>query len=81
MPGYVALLVAIAAQRHRVPDPVVGGPEGFEDVVASINPISDDQPDTPPQWSVTFGVDDADAISAKATELGGNVIAAPFDAP
>ena len=24
-----------------------GGPEGFEDVVASINPIPDDQPDTP----------------------------------
>jgi hypothetical protein len=58
-----------------------GAPAEFVDVVASINPIPDDQPDTPPHWSVTFGVDDADAIAAKAAELGGRVIAAPFDAP
>jgi predicted enzyme related to lactoylglutathione lyase len=58
-----------------------GGPKGFEDVVASINPIADDQPDTPAHWSVTFGVDDADATAAKAAELGGKVIAPPFDAP
>jgi predicted enzyme related to lactoylglutathione lyase len=58
-----------------------GAPAEFVDVVASINPIPDDQPDTPPHWSVTFGVDDADEIAAKAAELGGRVIAAPFDAP
>jgi uncharacterized protein len=58
-----------------------GAPEGFEDVVASINPIADDQPDTPAHWSVTFAVDDADATAAKATELGGRVIVPPFDAP
>jgi predicted enzyme related to lactoylglutathione lyase len=58
-----------------------GAPKGFEDVVASINPIPDDQPGTPAHWSVTFGVDDADATAAKATELGGRVIVAPFDAP
>jgi predicted enzyme related to lactoylglutathione lyase len=58
-----------------------GGPPGFEDVVASINPIPDDQPDTPAHWSVTFAVDDADAAAAKATELGGTVIVPPFDAP
>jgi uncharacterized protein len=57
------------------------GAPGFEDVVASINPIPDDQPDTPPHWSVTFAVDDADAIAAKATELGAEVIVPPFDAP
>jgi uncharacterized protein len=56
-------------------------PEGFEDVVGSINPIPDDQPGTPPHWSVTFAVNDADAAAAKATELGGKVIAPPFDAP
>lgn len=56
-------------------------PAGFEDVVASINPIPDDQPDTPAHWSVTFAVDDADATAAKATELGGNVIVPPIDAP
>jgi uncharacterized protein len=51
-----------------------GAPEGFEDAVGSINPIADDQPDTPAHWSVTFAVDDADATAAKATELGGKVI-------
>jgi uncharacterized protein len=56
-------------------------PARFEDVVGSINPIPDDQPDTPPHWSVTFAVDDADATGAKAAELGGNVIVPPFDAP
>jgi hypothetical protein len=56
-------------------------PEGFEDVVASINPIADDLPETPAHWNVTFAVDDADAIAAKATKLGGKVIVPPFDAP
>ena len=59
----------------------VGGPEGFEDVVASINPIPAEEPDTPPHWSVTFATDDADATAAKAGELGGKVIAEPFDGP
>ena len=58
-----------------------GGPAGFEDVVASINPIAADRADTQPHWSVTFGVDDADAAAAKATELGGTAIVEPFDAP
>jgi predicted enzyme related to lactoylglutathione lyase len=56
-------------------------PEGFEDVVANLTPIPDDQPDIAAHWDVTFAVDDADATAAKATELGGAVIVAPFDAP
>jgi predicted enzyme related to lactoylglutathione lyase len=56
-------------------------PKGFEDVVASINPIPDDQPDTRAHWSVTFAAADADATAAKATELDGRVIVPPFDAP
>ena len=59
----------------------MGGPSGFEDVVASLNPIADDQPDVPAHWSVTFATDDADATAAKAAELGGRLIAEPFDAP
>jgi predicted enzyme related to lactoylglutathione lyase len=59
----------------------VDAPAGFEDVVASITPIPDDQPDVPAHWDVTFAVDDADATAAKATELGGKVIVPPFDAP
>jgi predicted enzyme related to lactoylglutathione lyase len=64
--------------RQRIAEMGVGG---FEDVVASINPIAEDQHDTPAHWSVTFAVDDADATAAKATELGGRVIAPPVDAP
>ena len=80
LPGYGDHLETIhPGIRKQVEE--TGGPKGFEDVVAAINPISDDQPDTPPHWSVTFGVDDADEVAAKATELGGKVLAPPFDAP
>jgi predicted enzyme related to lactoylglutathione lyase len=57
------------------------GAPGFEDVVASIDPIGDDRRDVPAHWSVTFAIDDADAIAARAAELGGRVLAPPFDAP
>jgi predicted enzyme related to lactoylglutathione lyase len=59
----------------------MGGPEGFIDVVAALNPIAEDDHDTPAHWSVTFGVDDAPATAARASELGGQVVAGPFDAP
>jgi uncharacterized protein len=65
--------------RKRIAE--VGAPPGFEDVVASLNPIPQDQPDVPAHWAVTFAVDDADAVAAKTEELGGTVIVAPFDAP
>jgi predicted enzyme related to lactoylglutathione lyase len=55
-----------------------GAPAGFEDAVAAMNLITDDQP---AHWSLTFGVDDADATAATATELGGTVVVPPFDAP
>ena len=57
------------------------GVPGFEDVVASLNPLAADQPDVPAHWSVTFATDDADATARKAAELGGTVLAPPFDAP
>jgi predicted enzyme related to lactoylglutathione lyase len=65
--------------RKRVAE--FGGSTGFEDVVASINPLEDDQPDVPPHWGVTFAVDDADAVAKTAAELGGTVVVPPFDAP
>ncbi|HZO78221.1 MAG TPA: VOC family protein [Solirubrobacteraceae bacterium] len=58
-----------------------GAPAGFEDVVATLNPITDGQAEVPVHWSVTFAVDDADATASRAAELGGRVIVAPFDAP
>jgi uncharacterized protein len=42
------------------------GAVGFEDVVASINPIPAEQPHVPAHWSVTFMIDDADAIAETA---------------
>ncbi len=35
--------------------------------------------DGPARWSVDFWVDDADALAARAPELGGGVVVAPFD--
>ena len=55
----------------------LGAPDRFEDVVASVTVDAD----TPPHWGVTFAVDDADAIAARTTELGGEVLVPPFDAP
>lgn len=59
----------------------MGAPERFEDVVASLELMAGDEPDASPHWSVTFGVDDADTIAARAPELGGKVLVPPFDAP
>lgn len=56
----------------------MGAPDRFWEVVATISRITDA---TQPHWGVTFAVDDADAVAARAVELGGRVIVAPFDAP
>jgi predicted enzyme related to lactoylglutathione lyase len=53
-----------------------GAPPRFEEVVASLLRI-----DGPARWGITLAVDDADAIAARAQELGGNVLVAPVDAP
>ena len=63
--------------RERMAE--MGAPERFEDVVASVEVLDD--ADTAPYWGVTFAVDDADAVAARAAELGGRVIVAPFDLP
>jgi predicted enzyme related to lactoylglutathione lyase len=55
----------------------MGAPERFEETVASLMPIDDGDA----HWGVTFAVADADAIAARAAELGGRVLVAPFDAP
>jgi uncharacterized protein len=81
LPGYGDWLEREHHPALRKQMAEAGAPEGFEDVVASIIPIADDQRDTPAHWSVTFAVDDADATAKKATELGGEVIVPPFDAP
>jgi uncharacterized protein len=80
LPGYGDYLEQLSpGLREQMAE--VGAPAGFEDAVASVNRIPDDQPDVVAQWTVTFSVDDADATAAKATDLGGKVIVPPFDAP
>ena len=59
----------------------MGAPDGFIDVVATLDPIVADDSETSPHWNVTFAVDDADAVAATASELGGVVVAGPADAP
>ena len=59
----------------------VSAPKGFEDAVAWLAPITADQGDARPHWSITFAVDDADAVADRAEKLGGKVLAPPFDAP
>jgi uncharacterized protein len=81
LPGYGDWLEGKHHPDLRKQMAAAGAPEGFEDIVGAIIPIADDQPGTPPHWSVTFAADDADATAAKAAELGGRVIVPPFDAP
>jgi uncharacterized protein len=60
----------------------IGAPDGFEDVIAGLTPMTPDRfpAEVPPHWSVTFAVDDADASAARATGLGGTLLAGPLDA-
>lgn len=59
----------------------LGAPAGFADVVATLTPLPAHDHDVPAHWSVTFATDDVDATARKASELGGQVLAGPFDAP
>ena len=80
LPAYGDHLEALnPGTRERTAE--MGGPTRFEEVVAAFTVISDDQPDTPAHWDVTFGVADADATAERAAELGGTVVVPPFDAP
>ncbi len=80
LPGYGQFLEqSDPGLRERMADS--GAPAGFEDVVATLIPIAEDEPDTPAHWRVTFAVDDADAIAERDAQLGGQVLVPPFDAP
>ena len=80
LPGYGDHLEEInPGTRERMGQ--MGAPGGFIDVVAAINPMGADDNETPAHWEVTFAVDDVDVTVKQATELGGVVLAGPFDAP
>ena len=59
----------------------MGAPDGFVDVVAMLNPLADDDTETPAHWSVTFAVDEVDATATQAEKLGGEIVDGPTDAP
>ena len=80
LPGYGDHLEQ-SAPGLRAQMAEMGAPSGFADVVAGIIPIVDQEGEQAPHWSVTFAVDDADAIARKAASLGGEVSVPPFDAP
>ncbi|MFL5884538.1 MAG: VOC family protein [Thermoleophilaceae bacterium] len=65
----------------KVPGYVGGEPEQpvARDVVATMLPPSI-AGGGPPRWSVDFWVHDADAVAAKAEELGGTVVTGPYEA-
>jgi hypothetical protein len=80
-PGYGSFLEATDPdlRRRQSND---GAPKGFEDAIAWMMPMeSEEYPeDVPSHWSVTFAVDDTDAIVSMAAKLGGDVVVPPFDA-
>lgn len=51
-------------------------PEGFSDAVAWL----EEDTGGPARWDITFAVGDADAIAARGTELGGEVVSPPVEA-
>jgi uncharacterized protein len=63
----------------RLPGYVGGEPSQPvpRDVVAVM--AEEDDPARPARWSVDFWVADADALAARAAELGGSVVVPPFD--
>jgi uncharacterized protein len=67
-----------AVTLFRLPGYVGGHAEQAlpRDMVAVMAPPD---PQVPPHWNVNFRVDDADAIAARAAELGGSVMMAPAD--
>jgi predicted enzyme related to lactoylglutathione lyase len=64
--------------RHRQAEE--GVPPGFEDAIGWMSAIgSDAAAEEAPRWSITFAVDDTDAIAERAAQLGGQVVVPPFD--
>ncbi|MGI9118741.1 MAG: VOC family protein [Acidimicrobiales bacterium] len=61
----------------------MGAPEGFEDAVAWLVPMTDQQlpAEAPPHWDITFGAENADVTAERAEQLGATVLVPPMDAP
>jgi uncharacterized protein len=73
VPGYGDRLAELDPEL-RARHAEAGVPPGFSDAVAWLVPG-----DGAARWSVTFAVDDTDSIAARAHELGGSILIAPYD--
>jgi predicted enzyme related to lactoylglutathione lyase len=76
LPGYGDVLEqAEPGLRERQAE--AGAPPGFEDAVAWLLPLNGNGIS---RWSVTFTAANTDAVAARAADLGGTVLVAPYDA-
>ena len=78
VPGYGEHLDALTPgtlESHKS----MGAPDGFSDAVGWMQPPARENGGA--RWVVTFSVADADETAARAKELGGTVLAEPFDVP
>jgi uncharacterized protein len=75
-PGYGDHLAATVDPDIVDRQQSVGAPSGFENAIAWLAPLSDDEQ---PHWHVTFAVAERDAAVATAERLGGTVVAGPSD--
>ncbi|WP_067437743.1 VOC family protein [Nocardioides jensenii] len=79
LPAYGDFLEQLSpGNRERQAE--MGAPARFDEAVAALSPMPDDD-DTAPHWGVTFAVDDADATAVRAGELGASVLQEPVDLP
>ncbi|HEV7804303.1 MAG TPA: VOC family protein [Solirubrobacteraceae bacterium] len=76
LPGYGEFLAARDPELRRR-HAAAGVPSGFSDAIGWIVAPADGA--SSPRWSVTFAVDDPDAIAAHAAQLGGGVVVEPYD--
>ncbi len=75
-PGYAEALAAHDPEiRRRHAE--AGAPSGFSDAVGWMLPSENGAA----RWSVTFAVEDPDAIAAHAVRLGGTIVVEPYDIP
>jgi uncharacterized protein len=77
MPGYADFL-EVRNPGIRDQHAAAGAPGGFTDAVGWLQPISSEPK---AHWSVTLSVNDADAVAARTSELGGTVVSGPIDIP
>jgi predicted enzyme related to lactoylglutathione lyase len=78
LPGYgdfLAIRDPDIRERHAQP----WVPEGFSDCIGWMAGVPETSIDSAPRWTVTFSVDNTDAVFERALQLGGTVVSAPTD--